>query len=171
MQSIIEKYFLEHGQLVLPGIGYLNLHQTDAIHENKILYPPNKILYPPIEKIEFDLNVAPSTQPSQLFYIFLSDYLDCTIEEAIIDYAAFFTNQLALSNQIDLGNLGQLHILNEAYTFESNHNSSNYFKPIHFDKVQIEDQTENNFNTKSKYWWIIPLIIATCAVLAILLKL
>ena len=163
MRSILEKYFLEHGQLVLPGIGFLNLRQKDAIYENDLLQPP-------IEKIEFDLNVAPSTQPSKLFYIFLSDYLDCTIEQAVIDYATFFTSQLASSNKIDLGNLGQLQISNEAYTFESNHYSSNYYKSIHFDKVQIEDQSENNFNTKSKFWWILPLIIATIALLAILLK-
>jgi hypothetical protein len=163
MRSILEKYFLEHRQLVLPGIGFLNLHQKDAIYENDQLQPP-------VEKIEFDLSVAPSTQPSKLFYIYLSDYLDCTIEQAVIDYAAFFTNQLASSNKIDLGNLGQLQISNEAYTFESNHNSSTYYKSIHFDKVQIEDQSENNFNTTSKYWWILPLIIATIALLAILLK-
>ena len=163
MRLIVEKYFLEHGQLVLPEIGYLNLHQTDAIHENDVLYPP-------VEIIKFDLNVATSTQPSKLFYIFLSDYLDCTIEQAIIDYAAFFTNQIALSHKINLGNLGQLQISNGTYTFESNHNSSDYYKSIHFDKVQMQDQSENNFNTQSKYWWIFPLIIAALALLAILLK-
>lgn len=163
MRLILEKYFLEHGQLVLPGIGCLNLHQKDAFYENDIIQPP-------VEKIEFDLNVAPSTQPSKLFYIFLSDYSDCTIEQAVIDYAAFFTNQLASSNKIDLGNLGQLQISNEAYTFESNHNSSNFYKSIDFNKVQIEDQSDNNFNTQSKFWWILPLIIATIALLAILLK-
>jgi hypothetical protein len=163
MQPILEKYFLEHGQLILPGIGLLNLHQEDANYENGVLQPP-------VEKIEFDIKIAPSTQPNKLFYIFLSDYLDCTIEQAVINYAAFFTNQLALSNKIDLGNLGQLQILNEVYAFESNHNSANYYKSIHFDKVQIEDQLDNNFKTKSKFWWILPLIIATIALLAILLK-
>jgi len=163
MRSILEKYFLEHGQLVLPGIGYLNLHQKDAIYENDEFQPP-------VEKIEFTLNVASSTQPNKLFYIYLSDYLDCTIEQAIIDYAAFFTNQLASSNIIDLGNLGQLQNSNDTYTFESKHNSSNYYQSIHFDKVQIEDQSENNFNIQSKYWWMLPLIIAIIALLAILLK-
>jgi hypothetical protein len=163
MRSILEKYFLEHGQLVLPGIGYLNLHQKDAIYENDEFQPP-------VEKIEFTLNVASSTQPNKLFYIYLSDYLDCTIEQAIIDYAAFFTNQLASSNKIDLGNLGQLQNSNDTYTFESKHNSSNYYQSIHFDKVQIEDQSENNFNIQSKYWWMLPLIIAIIALLAILLK-
>jgi hypothetical protein len=163
IQSILEKYFLEYGQVVLPGIGYLNLYQKEAFFENDVLQPP-------VEKIEFMLNVAPSTQPSKLFYIFLSDYLNCTLEQAVIDYAAFFTNQIGSSNMVDLGNLGQLQILNETYTFESNYNSSFYYKSIHFDKVKIEDQSENNFNIKSKFWWILPLIIATIALLAILLK-
>ena len=163
MRSILEKYFLEHGQLVLPGMGYLNLHQQDAIYENDVFKPP-------VEKVEFNLNVASSTQPNKLFYIYLSDYLDCTVEQAMIDYTAFFTKQLALSNMIDLGNLGQLQISNDVYSFESKHNSSNFYQSIHFDKVQIEDQSENNFNIQSKYWWMLPLIIAIIALLAILLK-
>ena len=92
------------------------------------------------------------------------------LEQAIIDYAAFFTNQLSASNVVDLGNLGHLNIQNETYTFESNYNSAHYFQPVQLEKVQIEDQTENNFNTSSKQWWILPLIIATIAIVAILLK-
>ena len=163
MLTILEKYFLEHGQLVLPGIGYLRMHQTDAIQLNGQFQPP-------VHQIVFDAVIEPTTKPNKLFYIYLSDYLDCTVEQAITDYAAFFTNQLSASNIVDLGNLGQLNILNDAYTFESNYNSVQYFQPIHLDKVQIEDQTENNFNTSSKQWWILPLIIATIAIVAILLK-
>ncbi len=163
MQPILEKYFLAHSQLVLPGIGYLNLNQTDAFCDNDQFQPP-------VHKIELDINMASTTKPSKLFYIYLSDHLDCTVEQAIINYTSFFTNQLATSNKIDLGNLGHLNITNDTYTFESNYNSAHYFQPIHLEKVQIEDQSENNFNTKSKYWWILPLIIASIAILAILLK-
>ena len=164
MQSILEKYFIEKGQLVLPDIGYLSLDLKDAVHQADGFEPP-------VEKIAFELNLASSTQPSKIFYIYLSDHLDCTIDQAIIDYSAFFTNQLAVTNKIDLGNLGQLNIANDAYTFESNFKSSNYFKSFNVDKVQSEDQSENNFNTKSNQWWILPLIIAITAILAILLKL
>lgn len=163
MLTILEKYFLEHGQLVLPGIGHLSLHQTDAIQLNGQFQPP-------VHQIVFEAIIEPTTKPSKLFYIYLSDHLDCTVEQAIIDYTAFFTNQLATSNKIDLGNLGHLKITNDVYNFESNYNSAHYFQPIQLDKVQIEDQTENNFNTSSKKWWILPLIIATVAIVAILLK-
>ena len=163
MLTILEKYFLEHGQLVLPGIGHLRMHQTDAIQLNGQFQPP-------VHQIVFDAIIEQTTKPNKLFYIYLSDHLDCTVEQAMIDYAAFFTNQLSASNVVDLGNLGQLNILNDAYTFESNYNSTHYFQPIHLDKVQIEDQTENNFNTSSKQWWILPLIIAIIAIVAILLK-
>jgi hypothetical protein len=163
MLTILEKYFLEHGQLVLPGIGHLRMQQTDATQLNGQFLPP-------VHQIVFDAIVEPTTKPNKLFFIYLSDHLDCTVEQAIIDYTAFFTNQLAASNVVDLGNLGQLNILNDAYTFESKFNSALYFHPIHLDKVQIEDQTENNFNTSSKQWWILPLIIATIAIVAILLK-
>ena len=163
MLPILEKYFLAQGQLVLPGIGQLNLTQTDAIHSNGSFQPP-------LHQIIFDAMIEPTTKPSKLFYIFLSDHLDCTIEQAIIDYSVFFTNQLALSNKIDLGNLGQLTISNEAYTFKSNFDSAHYFQTIQLEKVQLEDQSQNNFNTRSKQWWILPLIIAIIAILAIFLK-
>ena len=163
MLPILEKYFLAHGQLVLPGIGLLNLSQKDAIQTNGEFHPP-------AHQIIFDAMIEPTTKPSKLFYIYLSDHLDCTIEQAIIDYSTFFTNQLAVSNNIDLGNLGQLTISNEAYTFKSNFDSAHYFQPIHLEKVQLEDQSQNNFNTTSKQWWILPLVIAIIAILAILLK-
>lgn len=163
MLPILEKYFLAHGQLILPGIGQLNLSQTDSIHLNDAFQPP-------VFQINFDAILEPTTKPSKLFYIYLSDHLDCTIDQVIIDYTAFFTNQLALSNTIDLGNLGQLIKSNEAYAYKSNYDSANYFQPIHLEKVQIEDQTENNFNNSTKQWWILPLIIAIVAIVAILLK-
>ena len=163
MLPILEKYFLAYGQLVLPGIGHLNLTQTDSVHSNGAFQPP-------VNQIIFDAIIEPTNKPSKLFYIYLSDHLDCTIEQAIIDYSAFFTNQLAVSNNIDLGNLGQLTISNEAYTFKSNFDSAHYFQPIHLEKVQLEDQSQNNFNTTSKQWWILPLVIAIIAILAILLK-
>ena len=163
MLPILEKYFLAYGQLVLPGIGQLNLTQTDSIHSNGAFQPP-------VHQIIFDAIIEPTNKPSKLFYIYLSDHLDCTIEQAIIDYTTFFTNQLALSNEIDLGNLGQINISNEAYTFKSNFDSAHYFQTIHLEKVQLEDQSQNNFNTTSKQWWILPLIIAISAILAIFLK-
>jgi len=163
MLPILEKYFLAHGQLVLPGIGQLNLYKTDSVHQNGQFQPP-------IEKIIFDMNLDATNKPSKLFYIYLSDHLDCTIEQAIIDYAAFFTNQLSTNNQVDLGNLGQLEYVNDIYSFESNFNSANYYQALNLEKVLMEDQSENNFNNASKQWWILPLIIAIIAILAILLK-
>jgi hypothetical protein len=163
MLPILEKYFLAHGHLVLPGIGQLNLTQTDSVHSNGAFQPP-------VNHIIFDAIIDPTTKPSKLFYIYLSDHLDCTIEQAIIDYTAFFTNQLSVSSNIDLGNLGQLTISNEAYTFKSNFDSAHYFQTIQLEKVQLEDQSQNNFNSRSKQWWILPLIIAFIAILAIFLK-
>jgi hypothetical protein len=163
MLTILEKYFLEHGQLVLPGIGHLSLNQTDA-------YQMNGQFQPPVHKIIFEALIEPTTKPSKLFYIYLSDHLDCTIEQAIIDYTAFFTNQLTISNTIDLGNLGQINVSNDGYTFKSNFDSADYLQSIELEKVLIEDQSENNFNTSSNQWWILPLIIAAIAIVAILLK-
>ena len=68
MLPILEKYFLAHGQLVLPGIGQLNLSQTDSIHSNGLFQPP-------VHQIIFDAMIEPTTKPSKLFYIYLSDFL------------------------------------------------------------------------------------------------
>ncbi len=163
MLPILEKYFLEHGQLVLPGMGQLNLNQKDAFLSDDQFHPP-------VEKIVFDPNSDPNNKPSKLFYIYLSDHLDCTIEQAIIDYASFLTDQLNASNIVDLGNLGQLKPINDSFSFQSNFDSATYFQTIRLQKVLIEDQSENNFNTSSNNWWIFPLIIATIAIIAILLK-
>ena len=69
-----------------------------------------------------------------------------------------------------MGNIGQINISNDGYTFKSNFDSAHYFQSIELEKVLIEDQSENNFNTSSNQWWILPLIIATIAIVAILLK-
>jgi len=163
MLPILEKYFLEHGQLILPSIGQLSLNQKDA-------FALNDQFQPPVEKIIFEAIIDPNNKPSKLFYIYLADHLDCTIEQAITDYSAFFKDQLTVSQFIDLGNLGQLKPTNDSFEFQSNFNSAKYYQTISLEKVLIEDQTENNFNTTSKRWWIVPLIIATIAILAILLK-
>jgi hypothetical protein len=163
MLPILEKYFLEHGQLVLPGIGQLSLNQKDA-------FALNDELQPPVEKIEFVPILDSNNKPSKLFYIYLSDHLDCTIEQAIIDYAAFFAAQIDKSNLVDLGNLGQLKSINDTFAFQSNFNSAKYYQTISLEKVLTQDQSENNFNTPSKQWWILPFIIAIIAIIAILLK-
>ena len=163
MLLTLEKYFLEHGQLVIPSIGLLRYDQKDAqLLDNQF--------QPPVEKIIFEALDEPNSKPNKLFYIYLSEHLDCTIEQAMIDYTAFFTNQLSSNNVVDLGNLGQLKTINNTFSFESNFSSANYYQKISIDKVLTEDQDENNFNTSPSRWWIIPLIIATLAILAILLK-
>ena len=53
MLTILEKYFLEHGQLVLPGIGNLRMHQTDAIQMNGQFQPP-------VHQIVFDAIIEPT---------------------------------------------------------------------------------------------------------------
>jgi K+-transporting ATPase A subunit len=163
MLLTLEKYFLDHGQLVIPGIGLLRLDQKNAQaldHE----------IQPPVEKIIFEVLDEVNSKPNKLFYIYLSDHLDCTIEQAMIDYTAFFTNQLSSNNTVELGNLGLLKSVNNTFSFQSNFNSSNYYQPITIEKVLTEDQDENNFNTSPSRWWILPIIIATIAILAILLK-
>lgn len=163
MLLTLEKYFLENGQLVLPSIGQLRLAQKDAYLQNDDFQPPTeKILFESLDDID--------SKPSKLFYIFLSDHLDCSIEQAMIDYVEFFNHQLATSNTIDLGNLGQLKLEHEKYHFYSNFNSSNYYAPISLEKVLTKDQDENNFNSTPNRWWVFPMIIATLAILAILLK-
>ena len=163
MLSTLEKYFLNQGHLVLPNIGQLRLDQKEAYSLDNQFYAPNvKIVFEPF----LDLQM----KPSKLFYIYLSDHLDCTIEQAMIHYDSFFSTQLATNQFIHLGNLGQITLKQEQYIFESNFNSDQYFSNIAMDKVLQIDQDENNFTNTQMAWWIYPLIIAMVALLAILFK-
>jgi hypothetical protein len=63
MLTILEKYFLEHGQLILPGIGHLSLNQQDAIQVSGQFQPP-------VHQIFFDAIIEPSNKPSKL-YLFI----------------------------------------------------------------------------------------------------
>ncbi len=164
MLLTLEKYFLEHGQLIIPGIGHLRFVQKDASHSGGQFNPPNEI-------IQFERLEASQTKPSKLFYIYLADQLDCSVEQAMIDYSNFFNDQLTNNNFIDLGNLGQLKLEDTIYTYHSSFNSNNYYQDINFDKVLTENQNENNFNTTNNKWWILPLIIGVIAILAIFFKL
>jgi hypothetical protein len=163
MLSTLEKYFLNQGQLVIPNIGQLRLDQKEAYCVENQFYAPNvKIVFEPFSDLPM--------KPSKLFYIYLSDHLDCSIEQAMIDYDSFFSTQLANNQFIHLGNLGQLTLKQEQYIFESNFNSDQYFSTITMDKVLEIDQDENNFTNTQMAWWIFPLIIAMVAMLAIFLK-
>ncbi len=164
MLLTLEKYFLEFGHLLIPGIGQLRFVQKDASHSDGQFYPPN-------EFIQFENLEVAQSKPSKLFYIYLSEQLDCSVEQAMIDYSNFFQNQLNNNNTIELGNLGQLKLENSIYTYHSNFNSDNYYQNINFDKVLIENQNENNFNISNNNWWILPLIIGVLAIIAILYKL
>jgi hypothetical protein len=159
----LEKYFLNHGHLIIPGIGHLRFDQKDATSSNGQFISPT-------ETIQFDSLDSDQTKPSKLFYIFLSDHLDCSVEQAMIDYANFIQNQINTNQLIDLGNLGQLKLNNGIFTYYSNFNSKDYFQDFRFDKVLIENQNENNFTATNKRWWIFPLIIAIVAIIAIILK-
>lgn len=161
MLLTLEKYFLEHGQLVIPTYGQLSLNQKEAFYMEGQFHPP-------VESVNFES--LDGIKPSKLFYIYLSDHLDCTIEQAIIDYDAFFNDQINHNKSIDLGNLGHFSITNDTLSFHSNFISANYYSPISIEKVLTEDQVENNFNETPKRWWIWPLLITILAILAILLK-
>ncbi len=163
MLLTLEKYFLDHGELVLPNIGQLRLNQIDAKNADRQFQPP-------VENIVFESIQSFKTKPSKLFYLYLSDHLDCTIEQAVIEYDTFLNEQLNTSNKIDLGSLGQLISEENTYQFYSNFNGGDFYKPITVDKVLRVDQHEHFTNENHNQWWILPLIIATTALLAILLK-
>lgn len=163
MLLTLEKYFLEHGHLIMPGIGQLRFDQKDAANSNGHFVSPT-------ESIQFELLESTHTKPSKLFYIFLSDHLDCSVEQAMIDFTNFFQNQLNTNQSIDLGNLGQVILSNGIYTYHSNFNSTDYFQAFKFDKVLLDNQQDNNFNANNNKWWIFPLIIAVIAIIAIILK-
>ena len=73
---------------------------------------------------------------------------------------AFLKKKITAENIAKLTNLIENHIISELV---DNCLAKNK-------KKIISILNENNFNTSSKHWWILPLIIATIAIVAILLK-
>lgn len=161
MNNHLVKYFIQFGHLDIPLVGSLSLVKKEAsLSEGKLIAPSQSI------ELEYG-NFA----PSKSFYAFLANALDLSIDQAIIQYEFFWSNNAKEGLTIYFGNLGDFKVVNDTYTWISNFDSSNYYSDItlnEFTPSLSNDEYISENNTSR--WWIWPLVLALLAVFAILIK-
>jgi hypothetical protein len=161
MHKSLTQYFAQNGQLILPNIGIIKWHKQDAEWVNsKLVAPKEEILF---EKID--------SKPSKSFYHFLSDQLEVSYDQAIIQYENYIAN-LFNEEQLtfELGNFGTLSKNNGLYYWTTHFSSKAYFKDIEITKIDLQADLETKKDTKNISWYRWTILLAALAILAILFK-
>jgi hypothetical protein len=158
MLEYLTQYFAQHGQLILPNIGVLQLEKEEAHWETAVLLAPK-------EKIVFDHSPV---KPSNSFYQFLSEQLSVSTDQAMVQYQAFINHAFSTENaQLQFGNFGCLSKQMDTYTWNAGFDSNLFYKNI--DITPQEELAPKHENSKDKwYWWA--LVLAALAIISILYK-
>lgn len=161
MIKSLTQYFAQNGQLILPNIGMLNYHKEASVWVNSILLAPKETI----------IFVPTDSKPSKLFYNFLSNHLDVSFEQAIVQYDQFlenvFNNDLP---HLELGNFGTLAKVDGAYQWTSKFNSAAYFKDIEISPITIHDELDANKSNQKDRWYLWPIILVVLSLVLILFK-
>jgi len=158
MVAHLTQYLAQHGQLILPNIGVLQLEKEEANWVNAVLIAPK-------EKIVFDQS---SIEPVQSFYQFLSEQMSISIDQAKVQYQEFLAHIFNAENaQLSIGNFGTLSKQLDNYSWMSGYDAQVFYKNIDINPHAMVEAT--NEKPKDKwYWWAI--LFAAVGILAILFK-
>ena len=161
MTKYIITYFLQFGQIDIPGVGSLQLIKKEAEFSDGIIIAPSEIIH--FEKG----NITPSKQ----FYSYLSNLLDISNEQATIQFEQYCKTHFTDHSRITFGNLGSLVKNNDEYTWKSNFESSDYLKNIDINSFPNAQYFEDSEITKLQdKWWVWAIILGIIAIIAILNK-
>ena len=161
MVNILEQYFVQFDELVLPTIGSISLVKIPAKWTGGTLEAP-------IVSIEFS---TVKTKPSAHFFSFLADALSVSNEQAAIQYEIFLQKCFEEQNAIlKIGNLGSVHKTGDQFNWVSSFQSASYFKDISISPIAI-DVEEQVVSVKKVKWELVALILSLIAIVAILYKL
>lgn len=156
------KYFIRFGQLDIPSVGQLKLSKKEAVFNNGILNAPTEI-------IEFEIGEG---KASKLFYQYIANALEISVDQAAIQYEQFWMHQLQDNTVVNVGSLGSISKSEGNYFWHSNFDSANYYKNIEINQLpqtEIMDEADEVVQHKDK-WEIWAIVLAILAILAILLK-
>ena len=158
MLAHLTQYFAQHGQLILPNIGVLQLEKEEANWEASILLAPK-------EKIVFE---AGSIKPSKSFYQFLSEALSISTDLAMVQYQAFLDQTFSEEKAtLKIGNFGTLSKQMNTYSWSATFDSNLYYQNIAIAPQELLTALDENPKDKW-YWWA--LVLALVAVACILFK-
>lgn len=145
MIHTLVNYFIQFGNISLPGIGSLTLTKNDAVWENNTLNAPE-------ESIVFNDQIIGDNK--QLIE-FIADELNLTFNEStsqLENLLQHFTNQKVAS--LNFGNLGTFHKNGSKISWNSLYNSSVYYQ--HYTSIINENDATNKIDNKN---WIISAVI------------
>lgn len=154
-------YFIQFGQLQIPGLGKLHFVQKEAILQDGILLPPQ-------ESIQLENN---EEAPSIHFYQFLAHSLELTMDQVIKEYHQFWKEQLSQQQDFDFGSFGKFQCHNKAYHWKSQFETSAYYNNIEVGSLPLvlpEETTEEE--VQKDRWWIGAIILFLIGLLAIVIK-
>lgn len=173
MQEILYKYFVEHKELNVPGIGTFLLNRTPAVSDF-----PNKLIYPPSYNITLQ---ASAISPSKDFFAWLSNALYTSEREAVItfnDFAYDIKKQINDGSKITWNGIGVLSSgLGSEVRFEPAFKNKIFEAPVKAEKVirenashlvrvgeqekTSEEMTEllSRSETSRNYWWLAATIL------------
>ena len=161
MISSLIPYFIQFGQLQIPGLGKLHFVQKEAVLQDGILLPPQ-------ESIQLQYN---DDAPTIHFYQFLAHSLELTMDQVIKEYHQFWKDQLGQQQDIDFGSFGKFHCHNKVFQWKSQFETSTYYNNIELGSLPLifpEETTEEEM--QKDRWWIGALLLLLMGLLAIVIK-
>lgn len=161
MKKHLVKYFTQYGHLEFPKIGNLKLHKLDPLFNGHQWEAPKYIIH--FEPTE--------TQVEKHFYIFLSESLEISIDQAIVKFDEFINSIVSLSTATySIEGLGNFIINHGKIEWESDFDSTIYYDSINFIPSQSSLEEVVNNQAKKDYWIRWALFIAILSIAAIFLK-
>ena len=154
-------YFIQFGQLQIPGLGKLLFVQKEAVLQDGILLAPH-------ETIQLENN---EEAPTIHFYQFLAHSLELTMDQVIKEYHQFWKDQLSQQQDFDFGAFGKFHCHNKSYQWQSQFETSSYYNNIEIGSLPIILPEETiEVEIQKDRWWIGAVILFISGLLAIVFK-
>lgn len=154
-------YFIQFGQLQIPGLGRLHFVHKGAVLQEGILLAPQ-------ESIQLENN---EEAPTIHFYQYLAHSLELTMDQVIKEYHQFWKDQLSQQQDIYFGSFGKFHCHNKSYQWQSQFETSSYYNNIEIGSLPIILPEETiEVEIQKDRWWIRAIILFILGLLAIAFK-
>lgn len=177
----LQKYFILHKKLNLPGIGKLAVEQDPARFDfaEKKIYPPKQII-----------NFYPQKNSADKeFFRFLSEDLDIDEINAVRQFNDFlFEMKSFLSNRgfFTLPGIGDLVVDNDIYSFRPAYNPDSYYSALSIERVirknaehiirvgenertniEMQEMLGETESEQKDYWWVYAILLTVAGVAAL----
>lgn len=157
IQTLVQ-YFIKNGHLDLPAIGILKWSKQASFWENNKFVAPKEFII--LDKVE--------VTPSKQFYSFISENLDISIEQAILQFDHFihqFKDQKMAS--LNFGSLGTLHKNENIISWNNLYNGEAYYKDLEMTITTVFEGETSTHDVQKDHWkiWSILLVVIATALI------